>query len=127
MDNRRLEFIVSTAVIAGLILLGGIAAAFAHSDGHQLYDADCCNQIDCAPVEKVEVVPTGRMHAGMSLLPTAKLPTTTIITTKHGTVAIPEDFTGKSRRQSRDGRMHACIRQTASGAKLICLYEPPGI
>jgi hypothetical protein len=101
--------------------------ARAHSDGHQLYDADCCNQIDCAPVEKVEVVPTGRMHAGMSLLPTAKLPTTTIITTKHGTVAIPEDFTGKSRRQSRDGRMHACIRQTASGAKLICLYEPPGI
>jgi hypothetical protein len=101
--------------------------ARAHSDGHQLYDADCCNQIDCAPVDKVEMVPTGRMHAGMSLLPTAKLPTTTVITTKHGTVAIPEDFGGKARRQSRDGRMHACLRNTASGIKLICLYEPPGI
>jgi hypothetical protein len=101
--------------------------ARAHSDGHQLYDADCCNQIDCAPVTKIEIVPQSRVHAGLGLLPQTGLPSTTLITTIHGTVAIPPNLDPKARRQSRDHRMHACIRQTAGGLKLICLYDQPGI
>jgi hypothetical protein len=123
--------VVGVLAYMGLLIVGTaikVNMARAHSDGHQLYDADCCNQIDCAPVEKVEVVPTQKFAAaGLGFAPSLKLPTQMVITTRHGTVVVPEDFKAPSRRQSRDGRMHACIRQTAQGMKLICLYEPPGI
>lgn len=133
IDLHSREFVTATIFIAALIaLLAWVVPAWAHSDGHQLYDADCCNMVDCAPVEKVEIIETQKfVAAGLGFSGKLKMPSQMVVTTRHGTVVVPEDFTGKARRQSRDNRMHACIRQSCSAVgcvkQLICLYEPPGI
>ena len=125
-----LAAIMTVSAVMGLLMAVSwtVQPARAHSDGHQLYDHDCCNQIDCAPVTKIETVPQSRVHASLGLsAPQAGLPSTTFVTTIHGTVAIPHNFDPKARRQSRDHRMHACIRKVAHELKLICLYDQPGI
>jgi hypothetical protein len=46
-----------------------------------------------------------------------------LITTRHGSVIVPANF---PRRESKDNRMHACIRASAGGnMRLICLFMPP--
>lgn len=45
-----------------------------------------------------------------------------LVTTKHGSVVVPADF---PRRESKDNRMHACMRPTANGMRLICIFFPP--
>ncbi len=100
-------------LFAGLLLAATTAAA------HDWYPMECCSGMDCAPVEKVEIVPV--QSAG--IMGTATLPGTMMITTKHGSVIVPANF---PRRESKDNRMHACIRASAGGnARLICLFMPP--
>ena len=75
--------------------------------------------MDCAPVEKVEIMPV--QSAG--IMGSTTLPGTMMITTKHGSVIVPANF---PRRESKDNRMHACIRASGRGnLRLICLFLPP--
>ncbi len=100
-------------LFAGLLLAATTAAA------HDWYPMECCSGMDCAPVEKVEIVPM--QSAG--IMGTQTLPGTMLITTKHGSVIVPANF---PRRESKDNRMHACIRSSAGGnVRLICLFMPP--
>jgi len=71
-----------------------------------------------APVDKVEIMPV--QSAG--IMGSSSPPDTMMITTKHGTVIVPANF---PRRESQDNRMHACIRPSGNGARLICLFMPP--
>ena len=79
---------------------------------HDWYPKECCNNQDCAPVESVTwSVPAGE---GMRQL---------VVTTKHGTATVPIGFPA---RESKDGRMHACMRQNEFGAwDVMCLFMPP--
>jgi hypothetical protein len=109
--------LVGACVLLGIVLVA-MTPARGHSDGAMTYDPDCCHNMDCAPVDKVEVLPSGSI-ASMLVPPAHAAPSVMIVTTKHGTVAVPTDFPMRS---SKDSRMHACIRQ----GKLVCLYMPPG-
>jgi hypothetical protein len=101
-------------IFAALLSAAGVAEA------HDWYPMECCSGMDCAPVEKVEILPlqsAGIMGSNMSL------PGTMMITTKHGTVIVPANF---PRRESKDNQMHACMRAAPGGnMRLICLFIPP--
>jgi hypothetical protein len=100
-------------IFAGLLLVATAAVA------HDWYPIECCSGMDCAPVEKVEIMPV--QSAG--IMGSTTLPGTMMITTKHGSVIVPANF---PRRESKDNRMHACIRASGSGnLRLICLFLPP--
>ena len=49
-----------------------------------------------------------------------------LVTTRHGSVVVPANF---PRRESKDNRMHACMRPGPSGGnmRLICIFMPPAI
>jgi len=82
---------------------------------HDWYDRDCCHNLDCAPVDKAE---SSGYATAFSFWPNGMT-----VTTRVGTVFVPEDF---PRRQSKDGRIHVCMRPGATGAmQLICVYMPP--
>ena len=98
---------------AGLLLVATAAAA------HDWYPIECCSGMDCAPVEKVEII--SLQSAG--IMGSAPLPGSMRITTKHGSVIVPANF---PRRESKDNQMHACIRTSTGGTpRLICLFLPP--
>ena len=100
-------------IFAGLLLVATAAVA------HDWYPIECCSGMDCAPVEKVEIMPV--QSAG--IMGSTTLPGTMMITTKHGSVIVPANF---PRRESKDNRMHACIRASGGGnLRLICLFLPP--
>jgi hypothetical protein len=103
---------IPAALVALPVLLG--TAAVAPAKGHDWYPKNCCNDMDCAPVESiVELVPAGR---GASQI---------FVTSKHGTTTVPLNFPV---RESKDSRMHVCMRRHDSGdMDLICLFMPPGM
>lgn len=83
------------------VSLCGVAKA------HDWYPMDCCHGQDCAEVEKVDA---SSIH-GM------------VVTSRHGTAFVPATF---PRRESRDHRMHVCMRLDATGTmKVICVFMPP--
>ena len=48
-----------------------------------------------------------------------------VVSTKHGKVAIPQNFPA---RQSEDGRMHVCMGYDAFGARdVLCFFMPPRV
>ena len=98
------------AAVVGYLKAGAPIIQRAHA--HSFYDADCCNGIDCAPVEKAE--------SSVLIIAGALLPSVLTVTTMHGTADVPPNMTP---RPSPDGRMHACIRQ----GKVICIYLPPSM
>jgi len=101
-----------------IVLMACLAFALASAAyAHSWYDPDCCSGFDCSPVEKVEMVAGARFYGAQSLAPALPV---MVVTTKHGTVAVPHGF---KTRQSKDGAMHACI----VGGNLICLYLPPSL
>jgi hypothetical protein len=64
---------------------------------------ECCSGQDCAPVDRIEIVAGGIYYAGMAV---SKVPASMmIVTTKHGSVAVPPNF---PQRLSPDGRACAC-------------------
>ena len=91
-------------------------ASFSHepAHAHSWYPKDCCHDEDCAPVESVvRIIPTG---GGTPQL---------IVTTKRGTTLVPLDFPV---RESKDSRMHICVRADPYGGKdVMCLFMPPGM
>ena len=65
--------------------------------------------MDCAPVERAEV------QEGANLL----------VTSKHGTGIVPATM---PRRESKDHRMHVCMRPSSDGQmRIICVFLPPAI
>jgi hypothetical protein len=98
----------------GSFAVAWFAAALASEIGaHDWYPLECCHGMDCAPVLGVGTLPA--VDAGSS--------PAMIVTTKYGSVVVPSEF---PRRQSRDSRMHACMRQGATGRMhLLCLFIPP--
>jgi hypothetical protein len=53
------------------------------------------------------------------------MPGSMLVTTKHGSVLVPANF---PRRESKDARMHACMRPGEGGAmRLICIFLPPAM
>ena len=92
--------------LSGVFFVLCIAVAHAHD----WYPMECCHQMDCAPVDEAS---SSMLFQGgvLSLAPMT-------IKTRHGEVVVPPNFPA---RQSKDGRMHACIRE----GRLVCLFMPP--
>lgn len=88
---------------------------------HEWYPLACCSGVDCAPVLDTQSLP---LSVGANLLGApAYASSVLLVTTKHGTVAVPADF---PRQQSPDGQMHACMRKLDDGSmRLLCLFLPP--
>jgi hypothetical protein len=103
-------------VHCGLITLSLLAgkAVLAPANGHDWYPNECCNTMDCAPVESiVRLVPAG---GGAPQL---------IVTSKYGKAILPHDFPVL---ESKDSRMHVCMRRHDSGdMDVICLFVPPDV
>lgn len=108
-------------LLAALLMVATPAAA------HDWYPIECCSSMDCAPVEKVEILSPPAM-ASMFSAPAQAAPATPgamIVTTKHGSVVVPASA---QRRESRDHRMHACMRPADGGTmRLICIFMPPSM
>jgi len=74
---------------------------------HDWYPIECCSGYDCAPVDQAE------RREGDTL----------IVTSKHGTGIVPAAMT---RRESKDNRMHVCMRPSFDGSmRVICVFLPP--
>lgn len=89
---------------------------------HDWYPLECCHRQDCAPVDKVEMVPTPAVADpdGAPGKPPAMM-----VTTRHGTALVPASF---PRRESKDHRMHACMMPGSGGQmQLICIFMPPSM
>jgi hypothetical protein len=105
--------------LAALLALATPAAA------HDWYPMECCHAMDCAPVEKVEMLPGPAIASMLSAPAQANGLGAMLITTRHGSVTVPADF---PRRESKDNQMHACMRPGPSGGmRLICIFMPPAI
>lgn len=86
-----------------LLLLLSTTAATAHD----WYPIECCHSLDCAPVDRVQMMPNATM----------------MVTSKHGTTIVPASF---PTRESKDHQMHVCMRPGEAGAmRVICLFLPP--
>ena len=112
--------------MSGKWLLGALLLASASpAAAHDWYPMECCSGMDCAPVEKVEIL---QGPAIASFLPTpgqSSLVGGMLVTTKHGSVVVPANF---PRRESKDSRMHACMRPGPNGTmRLICVFLPPAM
>ena len=84
------------------------------ASAHSFYDAECCSGIDCAPAEQVIMLSPDLMQ----------------VTTAHGTTVIPASM---KRRESKDHRLHACMRNMPDGKDgktymvPLCVYIPNGM
>lgn len=79
----------------------------APAGAHDWYPIECCSGFDCAPVDQAE------LREGDTL----------VVTSKHGTGIVPAAMT---RRESKDHRMHVCMRQSWDGQmRVICVFLPP--
>jgi hypothetical protein len=74
---------------------------------HEWYPRECCSGLDCAPVQRVELMDNAAF----------------LVTSTHGTTVVPATF---PKRESRDNRMHVCMRPGEAGRmKPICVFLPP--
>jgi hypothetical protein len=105
--------------------LAALLAAATPAAAHDWYPMECCHAMDCAPVEKVEMLPGPAIASMLSAPAQANGLGAMLITTRHGSVTVPADF---PRRESKDNQMHACMRPGPSGGmRLICIFMPPAI
>jgi hypothetical protein len=106
-------------------LFAALLVAATPAAAHEWYPMECCHGMDCAPVEKVELL-TSSTIANMLSTPAQAAPAGgMLVTTKHGSVIVPANF---PRRESKDHRMHACMRPSQGGAmRLICIFMPPAM
>jgi hypothetical protein len=88
-------------VVLLMTLMAGPARA------HDWYPMECCHGMDCAPVDHAELQSNA----------------TLIVTSRHGTAVVPATF---PRRESKDSRMHVCMRPGSDGKmRIICVFFPP--
>jgi hypothetical protein len=75
---------------------------------HSWYPLECCHDQDCAPVDRVQSLPN---LDGF------------YVTTALGSALVPATF---PKRESKDGRMHVCLRKQPNGKmRVLCLFVPP--
>ena len=92
---------------------------------HDWYPMECCHSMDCAPVEKVEMIPGPAITSMLGTPVPADALGSMLVTTKHGSVIVPANF---PRRESKDNQMHACVRPGYKGyMRLICIFLPPAM
>jgi len=113
----RIEWRALVAAMAVAFWLATPAAA------HDWYPMECCHAMDCAPVEKVEMLPGPAIASMLSSPAQADALGAMLVTTRHGSVVVPGNF---PRRESKDNQMHACMRPGQGGSmRLICIFMPP--
>jgi hypothetical protein len=104
-------------------LLVALLLAATPAAAHDWYPLECCHAMDCAQVEKVEMMPGPGITGIIGSPAYASTLGSMAVTTKHGTVVVPANF---PRRESKDNQMHACMRPTSDGGmRLLCLFLPP--
>lgn len=105
--------------------LAAVLAAATPAAAHDWYPMECCHAMDCAPVDKVEMLPGPSIASMLSTPAQADSVGGMLVTTRHGSVVVPANF---PRRESKDNRMHACMRPDPNGGmRLICIFFPPAI
>ena len=103
--------------------LAAALAATAPAVAHDWYPMECCHDMDCAPVERAEMLPGPATASMLSTPARADGLGAMLVTTRHGSVVVPANF---PRRESKDNRMHACMRPASEGGmRLICIFLPP--
>lgn len=127
--QRQSESKKQASALHWLVIIGVMAAVigalyyplFAKAQPHDVHDPahwypiECCHAMDCAPVDSAAIA---------NPVESGGLPNM-VVTSKHGTVVVPHSF---PRRQSKDHRMHVCMRPAESGQmRLICIFDAPGI
>jgi hypothetical protein len=111
--TATIRTIISALVALG-VLGGTTLLCCTSASAHSWYPKECCNDMDCAPVESMtRLVPAG---GGLPQL---------VVTSKHGKAFLPRDHPV---RQSQDGRMHVCMRHDPFGEmEVICFFVPPSM
>src|SRR5262245_4752192 len=93
---------------ACLILTASVPGLTTSGNAHDWYPEECCHAKDCAPVES---------WAFTQKAQTGSLPQLSV-------TIVPKDI---PRRESKDNRMHACMRAGWAGEKrIVCIFLPPG-
>ena len=116
MSQRCFTALTILLMLTVAFLWAAVSKVLAHS----WYPLECCSSMDCAPVDKVEIVSQHAIASFLAPPANASVPSSMVITTKHGTVVVPVNF---KMRESQDGGMHACIVK----GKLVCLFMPPSM
>src|ERR1700704_848407 len=100
MRDSRASVVMATALTAATLMVSGAA-------GHDWYPRHCCGNVDCAPVERVELLPDGSLR----------------LTSRVGTTIVPTSF---PRQPSPDDQMHICMVRYShlDGMRAICLFVP---
>src|SRR6266849_1927811 len=83
MREGRANAVTKTALIAATLVVSGAAA-------HDWYPRECCSNVDCALVQRVEPLPNGSLR----------------LTSRVGTTDVPASF---RRQPSPDDQMHICM------------------
>lgn len=108
--KRRLQQHLATfvALLSMGFLMWLIFGGASKARAHDWYPIECCHQMDCAPIDRIE-----RFEGSL------------IVTSKHGTAIVPDVL---PRRESKDSRSHVCMRPAQDGAmRVICYFEAPAI
>ena len=97
---------IGTAMVLTLAAL----AVAEPAGGHGWYPKECCHDIDCAPVQRVEVLPGDVLR----------------VTSKVGTTEVPPSF---PRQPSPDGNMHICMVRYShlDNMRPVCFFVPPAM
>jgi hypothetical protein len=104
-------------------LLAVLTAVATPAAAHDWYPIECCHAMDCAPVDKVDMLPAPGVTGLIGTPAYASTVGELVVTTKHGTVIVPANF---PRRESHDNQMHACMRPMSDGSmRLLCFFLPP--
>ena len=93
-------------------LVGTTLLCSTQASTHDWYPMECCHHDDCAPVESVE-----------RLVPTGGAPRNSF-----AHEAWHDAHPRKLLRESKDGRMHICVRANDYGRDdVMCLFMPPSM
>jgi hypothetical protein len=100
MRDGRASVVMTTALVAATLMVSGAAA-------HDWYPRECCGNVDCAPVERVEPLADGSLR----------------LTSRVGSTDVPTSF---PRQPSPDDQMHICMVRYShlDGMRVICLFVP---
>lgn len=116
--------VVFITLVAALLFL--VTAALAHS----WYPPECCSGQDCSEVVDWRRIPSPdptklpSMEVTIELKHTdySKIPN--VVNTNRYTAIFPPDF---PIRESKDNKMHACMRYFEYPPSPLCLFVPPGM
>jgi hypothetical protein len=90
------------SALLAAVLMAPVATA------HEWYTRECCGEVDCAPVERVEELAEGALR----------------VTSRVGTTVVPAAF---PRQASPDQQMHICMVRYSHLDEMrpLCFFVPP--